>query len=184
MTPAHLDHPDLRVAELAERLLEDVGGGHEVGVEDQHELAPGDPEPLVEGAGLEAAAVCAVQVMDGETLGAIALHRPPRERACLVGRVVEHLDLEQLLRVADAAHRVQQPVHHVHLVEDGELDRDRRKALREGNGEGAASPVPEVEPHHEVPVGAQDGQDDQGDEVQAEDAELEWAHGFLIDVLL
>ena len=47
--------------------------------------------------------------------------------ARLVGRVVEHLDLEQLARVVDAADRVDQPVGDVHLVVERQLDRDDRQ---------------------------------------------------------
>src|SRR4029453_1002877 len=49
VAPAHLNEADLRVLELADRLLQDVGGGHEVGVEDEHELAGGGGETGVGG---------------------------------------------------------------------------------------------------------------------------------------
>ncbi len=179
MAPAHLDHPHQRLLELADRLLEDVGGRHEVGVEDEDELAGGDREARVEGARLEAGAVVAVEVVDVDALRAIALDGPTGQARGLVRRVVQDLDLEKLPRIADRADRVEQPIQHVHLVVDRELDGDLRETLRKGGGEGAPIPVPEVEPHHDVAVGPQDGQDDEGDEVQAEDAELEWAHGDL-----
>ena len=44
--------------------------------------------------------------------------------ARLVGRVVEHLDFEQLARIVDLADRVDQPVRDVHLVVERQLDRD------------------------------------------------------------
>ena len=47
----------------------------------------------------------------------------------LVGRVVQHLDLEQLARVVDLADRVDQPIGDVHLVVDRQLDRDARQLL-------------------------------------------------------
>ena len=97
----------------------------------------------------------------------------------LVGRVVEHLDLEQLLRVADGGDGLQQPVHHVHLVVERELDRHARAAVA-GRGRRQRAPVavPEVQVDHDVAVQAEDGQDDQGQEVQSKDREFEWAHDF------
>ena len=60
--------------------------------------------------------------------------------ARLVGRVVEHLDLEQLARVVDAADRVDQPIGDVHLVVERQLDRDDRQRDRaRGRGFGSLS---------------------------------------------
>ena len=58
----------------------------------------------------------------------------------LVGRVVEHLDFEQLARIVHLADGVDQPVRDVHLVEDRQLDGDARqhRAAR-GSGSGALS---------------------------------------------
>ena len=47
----------------------------------------------------------------------------------LVGRVVEHLDLEEIARVVDLRDGVDEPLRHVHLVEDRQLDRDARQLL-------------------------------------------------------
>ena len=98
VAPARLDHPDLRVGEVAEGLLEDVGRGHEVGVEDEDELAGGGAQAGVEGARLVAGAVGAVQVVDVEAELAVVLDGAARDRGRLVGRVVEDLDLEPVLR--------------------------------------------------------------------------------------
>jgi hypothetical protein len=65
--------PDTRVAEVAERLLQDIGRCDEVRVEDQDELARRDLEPGVERARLVALAVLTVEVVDVEALLAVAL---------------------------------------------------------------------------------------------------------------
>ena len=59
--------------------------------------------------------------------------------ARLVGRVVEHLNLEQLARVVDLAHRVDQPIRHIHLVVERQLDRDDRQRIDSGPGLGCLS---------------------------------------------
>ena len=80
VAPAHLHHADPGVGEVAEGLLQDVGRGDEVGVEDRDELALGDLEPGVQRAGLEALAVLAVEVVDVEALLAVALDRGRGDR--------------------------------------------------------------------------------------------------------
>ena len=54
------------------------------------------------------------------------------DAARLVGRIVQHLNLEQLARVVDARDRLDQPVRHVHLVVERQLDGDRRAAATSG----------------------------------------------------
>ena len=92
------------------------GCGTEVGVEDGDELALARPHACVERAGLVAVAVGAVDVLDVDALRGVAAHGELGDLARLVGRVVEHLDFEQLARIVDAADRLDQPVDHVHLV--------------------------------------------------------------------
>ena len=78
---------------------QEIGPGDEVGVEDGHQLAAGGALAGLERPGLETGAFDAVQVMDVETLDALALDEIGDDRAGLVGRVVEHLDLEAIARV-------------------------------------------------------------------------------------
>ena len=49
--------------------------------------------------------------------------------AGFVGRVVQHLDFEQLARVVEAADGLDQPVGDVHLVVDRQLNRDDRQRV-------------------------------------------------------
>ena len=103
--------------------LEHVGLRHEVGVEDQDELALGGAQAVLERAGLEAGAIDAVDVLDVQVgvaraqVGDLA----PADLLRLVGRVVEHLDLEAIVRVADLGDGVEQPLDDVHLVEQRQL---------------------------------------------------------------
>jgi len=176
VAPAGLHHPHLRLVEVAERLLQHVRRRHEVRVEDQHELAGRAAQPGVEGARLVAGAVVAVQVVDVEALRAVVLHRAAGDGARLVGRVVEDLDLQQLLRVADGRHRGEQAVDDVHLVEDRQLDGDPWQPRGQRAGQGFLVLVAEVEPDHHVAVEAEDGQDHERQEVEPEDPQLQNAH--------
>ena len=64
--PAALHHRDLGVEEVVHGALQDVGVGHEVGVEDEHQLALGGAQAVLQGAGLEAGAIGAMHVLDVE----------------------------------------------------------------------------------------------------------------------
>ncbi len=88
--------PTLRVGhEVRHDRAQEVGLREEVGVEDGDELALGDLQPVVERARLVAGAIDAVDVDDVETaLRAARSTFATNERPRLVGRVVEHLDLE------------------------------------------------------------------------------------------
>ena len=178
VAPADLHETDSGILEAAEGLLEEVLGHDEVGVEDDDELTGRGLQPFVEGARLVAGAIGAVKVVDVEALALIALDEAPRERNRLVRRVVEDLDLEQVLRIADPADRFEQPLDDVELVEDGKLDGDPGKNLGQRKRTGALVAVPEVEVHHHVTVETQDGKDDEGEEVEAEDPGFQWTHDF------
>ena len=140
--PAALHDGDLRVDEVVDAALEDVGQRQEVGVEDQDELALG---------GLAARSRSAPALKPvrstrwmysmsssgkrARQVGDLALADLLR----LVGAVVEHLDLEAVARVADAGDGVEQPLDHVHLVEQRQLHGDRRQL-----GERPGGPRPPV----------------------------------------
>ncbi len=51
----------------------------------------------------------------------------------LVGGIVEHLDLKEVAGVVELGDGLEQALDHVHLIEDGKLDRDARQLL-EGAG--------------------------------------------------
>ena len=61
--------------------------------------------------------------------GGVAADGELGDAARLVGRVVEHLDFEQVARIVDAADRVDQPVGDVHLVVERQLNRDDRQRI-------------------------------------------------------
>ena len=121
---------------------------------------------------LKPRAIDAVEVVDVEAARGVAAHRQLGDLGRLVGRVVEHLDLEQLARVVDLADRVDQPVRDVHLVVDRQLDGDARQHVERRQRRRHVVLVLHVKIHKVVPVPAVDGQDAQDEEVEDEDERL------------
>ena len=176
--PARLHHPHLGVGEPGHGAAQEVGPRHEVGVEHRQQLAA---RPLGAGgqrAGLEAAAVAAVQMVDVEAAGALPRHRFGHHLDGLVGGVVEDLDLQPVARVIERADGVHQAPGDVHLVVEWKLNRDLRQLLvgearRRGSARAApanpAAAAQEQHHHHHAvhPVQRQ----------HPEDAVVEGQHG-------
>ncbi len=125
--PTGLDHRDPGVVEVRDDLAEEVGRRDEVRVEEGEQLALRDLEARRERARLVAHAVVAVHVRHVDARIAQLLDALARDVARLVGRVVEHLDLEAVTRVLDARYGGEQAAHDGGLVEDRQLDGDGRK---------------------------------------------------------
>jgi len=135
VAPARLDHAHAGIGEGRHDAPQEVHRGHEVGVEDREQLAMGDAHPGGERAGLEAAAAQPTDVAHVDPARAMARDRRRRALAGVVGRVVEHLDLEAAGRVVERRRGADQPLDDVALVVDRELDGDhrpRRLASRTG----------------------------------------------------
>src|SRR6266540_2821308 len=170
--PARLDHPDVRLAEVRQRLEQEILRGNEIRVEDRDEIRLGDAQPRFERARLVAGAVDAVQVGDIEAARGMPANGQLGDFARFVGRVVKDLDFEQLPRVIHFADRVDQAVRHVHFVVNRELDRDalhlrvrrRRKRLVRD-----LVPIFHVKINEVIAVPAVNGQDTQDEEVTNED---------------
>jgi len=181
--PAGLDHADAGVGELVDDAADPVGPGDEVGVEDGDEIALGDFEAFLEGSGLEAVAVGAMDVVDGlgrKSFGAsgIALHDGLGDDGGFVGGVVEELDLEAVARVVEAAAGVDEAVDNELLVIDGELDGDEGELIvGEARGRffgvGGFALVAVVEPDELIAMDAVEGKDHHDDEVGNEEADVE-----------
>ena len=118
-----------------------------------------------------------MDVLDVDALGGPAAHGQLGDAARLVGRVVEHLDFEQLARVVDAADRLDQPVGDVHLVVERQLNRDDRQRVERRAGLRLLVPVPHVQVDQVVPVPAVDGENDQDEEIRGEREGFSGRHG-------
>ena len=155
---------------------QEVGRRNEVGVEDGDELALRDPHRGLERPGLVARAIGAMDVDDVDAVVGIAHHGALRHNARLVGRVVQHLDLEQLARVVELADGVDQPVRHVHLVVDRKLDGDLRQPLEAQPADGMTVLVLHVQVDQVIPVPPVDREDDEDEKIGREDQRFAWCH--------
>ena len=177
MPPARLHHADLVVGEVRQRPAQEVRRRDEIGVEDRDELALRLAQARLERARLESAPVGAMKIRDVESALRLPLHRARRDVAGLIGRVVQHLDFEQVPRIVDLADGVDEPLRHVHLVEDRELDRDARQRIeRRDLPLRYVVPVLHVKIHKVVPVPAVDRQNAQDEEIQDENESLDGRH--------
>ena len=93
-------------------------------------------------------------------------HRLFGDAARLVGRIVEHLDFEQLARIVQSTDGVDQPIRDVHLVVDRKLDRDWRERAERSGGDRLLPFVLHVQVHKVVPVPAVDSKNDENEEIR------------------
>jgi hypothetical protein len=167
--PTGLHHRDLRIREVMDRSLQEVRGRDEIRVEDGDELAARDPHPGLERAGLVAGTIGAVEVLDVDALQGRPAHGELGDAGGLIGRVVEHLDLEAVPRVIDAADRLHQPLDDVHLVVNRELDRDDGQFLEPSRRHRHLVLVLHVDVDKVVAVPPVGGEHDEDEEVRCQD---------------
>ena len=178
--PARLHHAHARVREDPDGALEEIRRRREVGVEDRDQIALGEAQPLGEGARLEAGPHRAPAVADGEAARPPARHRRARDAAGLVRRIVQHLHLEPLARIAQARHGLDQALDDVELVEDRKLHRDARRRRRGGarrrRRAAAGTPTVRVKIQQVSPVSTVDAEAGQHREVQPHDEDVRRRH--------
>jgi hypothetical protein len=108
---------------------------------------------------LEADAVAAVQMLDPEA----SLEEPPYDlsnnRGSLVVGVVEHLDLQPIPWIVEAAYGADESLGDIHFVEERQLDGDQRPGVGVLRRSGKVPPCAIVEHQQMNPVAAVQGQD-------------------------
>ena len=176
VTPARLDHGDGRIDEERHRASQEVGRRNEVRIEDRDEVAFGDLHAGFERARLVARSIGPVKIADVDPLRRVPPHRLFGDAARFVGGVVEHLNLEELARILQPADGIDQPIRHVHLVVDRELNRDWRERLERPGGSRLLSLVLHVQVHQVVPVPTVDGKNDKNEEVRPENQRFRSGH--------
>ena len=117
-----------------------------------------------------------MDVLDVDALRGKAADRQLRDLPGLVGRIVQHLDFEQLARILDPAHRLDQPVDDVHLVVERELDGDRRQRVEATRRHRLLVLVLHVQIHKVVAVPPVNGEDDEDEKVRREDEGFSGRH--------
>src|SRR2546423_2919819 len=141
MSPTRLDHADLRIGKEMDRALQEVRVRDEIRVEDADELAFSRGQPSLERARLEARPVGSVDQVDIEPSVLQGRHAGGRQLLGIVGRIVQHLDVEQVFRIIDFANRAQKPLDYIDLIEDRQLHRHHRQLLKVAGRDGRAFPV-------------------------------------------
>ena len=116
IAPARLHHADFGIGEVIHGSHQEVGGRAEIGIEDRDQVSGGGFQTLLQSAGFETVAVGAVMVLDGIADGVVAFHQGLGEGRGIVGRIVQHLDLQQLFGILHLQHFFDQTLHHVALV--------------------------------------------------------------------
>ena len=127
VTPAGLDHADLVVGEIVDRFLQDIRIRDEIRVEDEKVFPFCEAGAVFKRACLVAGAVGAVDVLGIESLGYQAGDPIAADLHGAVGGVVQKLDLNLVLRIIDLGNGIQQAIHHVHFIENRELDGHQRQ---------------------------------------------------------
>ncbi len=103
VAPAGLDHADFRIGEKVDGRLEQLRLWDKVGVEDANEFPPRRGQPGLERSRLVADAMGALNQLDIKPAGGEAVNRRAGQIAGLVGRIVEHLDLQEFPRIIEFA---------------------------------------------------------------------------------
>jgi len=171
VAPSRLHHPQGLVGhQVGHGPAQEIGAGQEVGVEDGQQLTPGAGGARLQGAGLEAGALPAVQVVDVQAPAAVVGHPLGDDLRRLIVGVVQHLDLQAVPGVVQAADGIDEPPGHVHLVVQWQLDGDQgppggRRRQRRSPMAGA-----QVRGHQEDAVGAVRGEGSEGEVVQCQDS--------------
>ena len=124
VVPAALDESDGGVREVVDGPTQEVGIGHEVGVEDRQVVTAGLRQRSREGAGLVARAIGPVDVADVEAAASELCDLAGGDLDRVVRAVVEDLYLQLVSGPVQRADGLEQPLDDEALVEERELDRD------------------------------------------------------------
>jgi hypothetical protein len=125
VAPAGLHHANVVVLQKeGNGAAQEVGRGHEVGVENGNELAVGALQAVAQGPGFVALPGGPAHVAQAAGPARRGRPRAPRQAHGGIGGVVEHLNVQQLGRVVEGGGGVDYPLHHVLLVVEGQLHRD------------------------------------------------------------
>src|SRR5712691_3813862 len=125
--PAHLRTADNRIGEVMDQFAQEIRLGYKVGIEDGDQIALCRLHAILQRARFEPLAIVAVKVMNIETSSRILCNDGARDVDGLVGRIVQHLNLQTVARVIDLNHRFHQTLDDIHLVKERQLHADERQ---------------------------------------------------------
>lgn len=105
-------------------------GGDKIGVKYGNEFAGGAFQPFLEGARFETLAIGPVMVFDVVPDISISFTEGLGESMGIVGGIVEDLNLQQIARVFNFHHFVDEALQNIALVIEGKLNGDGRQLLK------------------------------------------------------
>src|SRR5437660_10844813 len=161
MPPARLDHADSRIGEKINCALEQVRLRHKIGVENTDKLAFRGVESDSERARFETSAIDAMNELDVEAATPQFVRARGGDLARIVGRIIQHLNLEKFSRIVLFRSRVQQTLDHVNFVKDRQLHRHLRQLLKAAGWDQLALSVFEKEINDEIAMHAVGGKTDE-----------------------
>ena len=126
IAPARLHHADFGIGEVIDGAAQKIDGRNKIGIEDRNDFAGSRLQAILQSARFIAVAIAAVNVLDGQAVGAVFRRQPCGELVSFVGGIVEHLNLQQFAWIIQLARFLDQAFDHVLFVVDGKLHRDAR----------------------------------------------------------
>src|ERR1700687_1787761 len=123
MTPATLDHADLRIGEKVDGALKQFWRRNEISVENADELTTGRFESNRERACLEAGPVDPMNELNIEAALTQFLSAGSGHVPRVISRIIQDLDLQQFARVIEFADRTQKALNHVNFIKNRKLNR-------------------------------------------------------------
>src|ERR1700730_13060858 len=145
MPPPRLNHANSRIGEKINCALEQARLRNKIGVENTDKLAFRGVESDSERTRLETSAIDAMNELDVEAAPAQFVRARGGDLARIVGRIIQHLNLEKLSRIIQFANRPQQALDHVNFVKDRQLHCHLRQLLETAGREELAPSVFEKE---------------------------------------
>src|SRR6266508_167469 len=130
--PTHLRAADRSFGEEMDQLAQEIRLRHKVGVEDCNQFALRCLHAVLKRARFEAGPILSMDIRNVEPRARISLYRGARNVHRFVSRIIQYLDLQTLAGIINLRHRSHQTLDHVHLVEERQLNGNRRQfAFRE-----------------------------------------------------
>ncbi len=165
---------------MGDRLFQEVGGRQEIGVEDRQEFAAALVETRLERSSFKSHAVRTVQMTDGVTLRLEGTDFGGSDLARIIGRVIQHLNVEPLARIVERADAVDQPLDHIALVINRQLDGDLRPRARGSYRRCGCCPfvIAEIEIQNPAAVQPVEGQQEDEEQIDPRENAADKRHGF------
>src|SRR6266849_8674383 len=154
MSPTRLDHSNFRIGEKINGALEQVGLRDKIGVENTDKIAFGKLESCGESTRFEASAINAMDELDIETAPAQFVRAGRSQFPSIIGRIIQHLNLEKLPRVVQFADGAKQTLDHVNFVKDWQLHRHLRQLFKSPGRDEFMVPVFEKQVDNEIALDA------------------------------